>query len=89
MVSSSLSLKLKKYSVANSAAAVGVGALKSATKSVIVKSISCPTPEIIGRGKSNISLARLSLLKAHRSSIDPPPRQIRIKSNALALFKLL
>ena len=33
---------------ANSAAADGVGALKSATKSQIVKSVSCPTAEIIG-----------------------------------------
>ena len=33
---------------ANSAAADGVGALKSATKSAIVKSVSCPTAEIIG-----------------------------------------
>ena len=34
--------------VASSAAADGVGALKSATKSAIVKSVSCPTAEIIG-----------------------------------------
>ena len=33
---------------ASSAAAEGVGALKSATKSAIVKSVSCPTAEIIG-----------------------------------------
>jgi hypothetical protein len=32
----------------NSAAAEGVGALKSATKSAIVKSVSCPTADIIG-----------------------------------------
>ena len=32
---------------ANSAAAVGVGARKSATKSAIVKSVSWPTAEII------------------------------------------
>ena len=31
-----------------SAAADGVGALKSATKSEIVKSVSCPIAEIIG-----------------------------------------
>ncbi len=34
--------------VAISAAAVGVGALWSATKSQIVKSVSCPMAEIIG-----------------------------------------
>ena len=33
---------------ASSAAADGVGALKSATKSAIVKSVSWPTAEIIG-----------------------------------------
>ncbi len=33
---------------ANSAAAVGVGARTSAQKSAIVKSVSCPTPEITG-----------------------------------------
>ena len=33
---------------ASSAAADGVGALKSATKSEIEKSVSCPTAEIIG-----------------------------------------
>lgn len=37
---------------ASSAAADGVGALKSATKSAIVKSVSCPTAEIIGRYES-------------------------------------
>jgi hypothetical protein len=66
-----------------------VGALRSATKSVIVKSISWPTPEIMGRGKSNNSLARLSLLNAHKSSIDPPPRQIKITSKPLSGLRLL
>ena len=37
---------------ASSAAADGVGALKSATKSAIVKSVSCPTAEIIGSSES-------------------------------------
>ena len=37
---------------ANSAAAEGVGALKSATKSAIVKSVSCPTAEITGNSES-------------------------------------
>ena len=33
---------------ASSAAADGVGALKSATKSIIVKSTSCPTADMTG-----------------------------------------
>ena len=36
------------FGTASSAAADGVGALKSATKSAIVKSVSCPTAEITG-----------------------------------------
>ena len=36
------------FGTASSAAADGVGALKSATKSEIEKSVSCPTAEIIG-----------------------------------------
>ena len=34
------------------AAAEGIGALKSATKSEIVKSVSCPTAEMIGIDES-------------------------------------
>ena len=45
---------------ANSAAADGVGARKSATKSHIVKSISCPTAEIIGTGELATILASSS-----------------------------
>ena len=56
-----------------SAAADGVGARKSTTKSVIVKSISCPMPETQGMLHSDIVRANFSLLKAHKSSIDPPP----------------
>ena len=59
---------------ANSAAAVGVGARKSATKSAIVKSVSWPTAEIIGISLLKIALATISSLKAHNSSIEPPPR---------------
>ena len=57
---------------ANSAAADGVGALKSATKSAIVKSVSCPTAEIIGIFELNIALATTSSLNGHKSSNDPP-----------------
>ena len=63
-----------------SAAAVGVAALVSATKSAIVKSVSCPTAAIIGILQSNIALATSSVLYAHRSSIDPPPLPIIITS---------
>ena len=40
--------KSAMFGTAISAAPVGVGALKSATKSAIVKSISCPTALITG-----------------------------------------
>ena len=58
---------------ANSAAADGVGALKSATKSAIVKSVSCPTAEITGNSELFIALATHSSLNGHKSSIEPPP----------------
>lgn len=58
---------------ASSAAPVGVGALRSATKSAIVKSTSCPTALITGILQSNIARATTSSLKGHRSSIEPPP----------------
>ena len=68
-----MSWSLKLNSVTNSAEAVGVGTLMSLTKSHTVKSISWPTPEIVGIGKEKISLAKSSLLKHQRSSIEPPP----------------
>ena len=57
-----------------SAAADGVGARRSATKSAIVTSVSCPTAEIVGTGQPAIARATTSSLNAQRSSIDPPPR---------------
>ncbi len=66
--------------VASSIAAEGVGALRSATKSAIVKSTSCPTPDIIGIFDAKIALATISSLNAHKSSIDPPPRPTIIRS---------
>ena len=59
---------------ASSAAAVGVGARISATKSAIVKSISWPTALITGILELYISLATISSLNGHKSSILPPPR---------------
>ena len=41
----------------SAAAAVGVGARSSATKSQIVKSVSCPTPLTIGIRESKIACA--------------------------------
>ncbi|MPM84275.1 hypothetical protein SDC9_131346 [bioreactor metagenome] len=66
--------------VANSAAAVGVGARRSAAKSVRVKSTSCPTPLMTGTQLAATARTTPSSLKAHRSSIDPPPRAMRITS---------
>ena len=65
---------------ASSAAAVGVGARTSAQKSAIVKSVSWPTPLISGTGLCTMVRASCSSLKAHRSSIEPPPRTSRITS---------
>ena len=75
-----LSITLQKSSTASSAAAEGVGALKSATKSAMVKSVSCPTAEITGVLHSKIARATISSLKAQRSSMDPPPRPTMITS---------
>ena len=61
------------FGTASSAAADGVGALKSATKSAIVKSVSCPTAEITGNSELYIALATISSLNGHKSSSEPPP----------------
>ena len=59
--------------VAFSAAAVGVDALKSDTKSIIVVSVSWPIAEIIGIFDSKTLVARVSSLNAIKSSVLPPP----------------
>ena len=64
----------------NSAAALGVGARKSATKSQIVKSISWPTAETIGRAEWKIARATISSLNSHKSSMLPPPRVTTMRS---------
>ena len=66
----------------NSAATDGVGALTSATKSEIVKSISCPIAETMGIGKDLIERAIDSVLNTERSSRDPPPRVISVTSGS-------
>ena len=57
-----------------STAAEGVGALWSAAKSAIVKSVSCPTAETTGILDAKMARATLSSLNAQRSSMLPPPR---------------
>ena len=71
-------LQLRSRSAATgtaiSAAAEGVGARRSATKSAMVKSVSCPTAEITGTRQAAMARASPSSLKHHRSSSEPPPR---------------
>ena len=69
---------------ASSAAADGVGARKSATKSVIVKSVSCPTADMTGVLELKTASITGSSLKAHKSSIEPPPRPTIITSKFIA-----
>ena len=56
-----------------SAAAEGVGARRSETKSEIVTSVSWPIALTTGTLQANIDLATISSLKGQRSSRDPPP----------------
>ena len=58
-----------------SAAAVGVGARRSEAKSIRVMSVSWPTAEISGIMLSAAARTTISSLKAHRSSMEPPPRR--------------
>jgi hypothetical protein len=53
---------------------VGVGARRSAAKSTSVTSVSWPTPAITGIGIAATARTTRSSLKAHKSSIEPPPR---------------
>ena len=57
-----------------SAAAVGVGARRSAAKSISVMSVSWPTAEISGIMLSAAARTTISSLNDHRSSSEPPPR---------------
>ena len=54
----------------------GVGARTSATKSEMVKSVSCPMPDTTGTAHARIARATTSSLNAHRSSMLPPPRHM-------------
>ena len=75
----------------DSAAAVGVEHLLSATMSQIEVSGSCPIPVITGTGQAATARASPSSLNAMRSSKEPPPRTRRIASGfaAAAIFKAL
>ena len=57
-----------------SAAAVGVGARRSAAKSISVTSVSWPTAEMSGIMLSAAARTTISSLNDHRSSSEPPPR---------------
>lgn len=69
-----------------SAAADGVGALRSATKSHIVKSVSWPTAEMTGITDAATARAISSELNAARLSSEPPPLAIIIMSLSAILF---
>src|SRR5436190_1075081 len=71
----------ERSGLTSSAAAVGVGARRSATKSAIVKSVSCPMPVTTGTGHARIARATISSLKAHKSSTLPPPRTSNMTSH--------
>lgn len=71
------------------AAAVGVGTLRSDTKSIKVVSVSCPTAEIIGILLAKTDLTTFSSLNAHKSSMLPPPRAMIITSGDLILLLTL
>ncbi len=64
----------ERTGTAISAAAVGVGARRSAAKSISVMSVSCPTAEISGIMLPAAARTTISSLKHHRSSSEPPPR---------------
>jgi hypothetical protein len=49
----------------------------AATKSLIVKSVSCPTADIIGMAEAKIARATISSLNAHNSNADRSGRNRR------------
>ena len=68
------SLRSARTGTAISAAAVGVGARRSAARSMSVVSVSWPTADIRGISLAAAARTTISSLKAHRSSRLPPPR---------------
>src|SRR5437588_144866 len=76
----------RRVCTTSSAAAEGVEARTSETKSAMVKSVSWPMPEITGMCESKMARATISSLKTHKSSSEPPPRtSINTSPNFLAL----
>ena len=71
---------------AASAAADGVAARTSATRSTTVMSTSCPTAEIMGTEHAATARATRSSLKAQRSSRAPPPRPMITHVGAAPAF---
>ena len=70
-------------------AAVGVGALLSATKSDIGRSISWPTALMTGTSEAKIARATISSLKAIRSSKLPPPLPtIKVSNSYFCAFSM-
>ena len=61
----------ERTGTASSAAAVGVGARRSAAKSISVVSVSWPTAEISGMAEAAAARTTASSLKAQRSSSEP------------------
>ena len=78
--SSTCELSSRASGATSSAAAEGVGARRSATKSAMVKSVSWPTALITGAAEAAMARATRSSLKAHRSSSEPPPRATMMTS---------
>ena len=64
-----------------SAAADGVAARRSATRSESETSISCPTAEMVGTGHAASARQTASSLNAQRSSRAPPPRPMIRRSS--------
>jgi hypothetical protein len=78
----SVAITSSSIGTARSAAAEGVGARTSATRSQIVMSTSCPTADIVGIGHRATARASRSSLNAQRSSRPPPPRPMITTSAA-------
>ena len=72
--SSTVAVSSARTGTAISAAAVGVGARRSAAKSISVVSVSCPTAEISGIALAAAARTTISSLNGIRSSRLPPPR---------------
>src|SRR5215813_11103969 len=53
----------------------------------MVKSVSCPTAEMTGTRQATSARATRSSLKAHRSSMEPPPRPTMITSSSTMVWR--